>query len=220
MTNARDLFDTISTAVVTIAAVGMVGLYLHDRAGPAEAKSFDALQTVDDWEDAARKGIPIGNPAAPVVITAFMDFQCPYCRRLYFGLDTLLAEQPNDVRVVFQHYPLGTHKFAEPSAIAVECAHEQGRFREMYSAMFMKQDSLGVKSWASFARDAGVTDTSTFARCMAQPASDFSRIGGGRILGDRTGVRGTPTIWVNGNRIGRTDLPALREWIVHLKKTT
>jgi hypothetical protein len=72
---------------------------------------------------------------------------------------------------------------------------------------------LGLRAWTSFAVDAGVRDVQAFNDCSRLPVDAFPRIGAGLDLGRRTGVRGTPTVWVNGNRIGRSDAEALRAWI-------
>jgi protein-disulfide isomerase len=212
----RALIDTISTVVVAVAALCMLGFYVHDRSAPTQAGSFEPLQTIDSWREEARFGRFLGDTNAPVVITAFMDFQCPFCRRLSFVLDTLLTEQAGNVAVVLQHYPLSSHPFADAAAVAAECAHRQGKFKEMSRALFTNQDSLGVKAWNSYAVEANLPDSASFSRCIALPVDSFPSIRGGRLLGDRTGVTGTPTIWVNENRIGRTDLVALREWVLHL----
>jgi protein-disulfide isomerase len=218
MSTARGLVDVGSSVTMAFVAVVMLGMYVHDRRASTHAASFEPLQNIDNWRAETARGIPIGDPASPVVITAFMDLQCPFCRRLHFVLDTLRSEHPESVGVVYQHYPLANHPHAERAAVVAECGERQDRFREVVDARFVKQDSLGVKSWRSFGADANVPDQAAFARCVTLPADSFPRIAAGRILGDHTGVRGTPTVWVNGNRIGRSALVALREWVGELGK--
>jgi hypothetical protein len=62
----------------------------------------------------------LGKPDAPVTITAFMDFQCPFSIREYPKLKQVLAEYPNDVRLVFKHRPLSFHTKAPPAHAAAE----------------------------------------------------------------------------------------------------
>jgi protein-disulfide isomerase len=81
----------------------------------------------------------------------------------------------------------------------------------MHDLLFEKQDSLGLKSWGSFATEVGLKDTTAFARCIRLPVDSFPRIGAGLELGRRNGVRGTPTLWINGHRIdGGVSLEVLR----------
>jgi protein-disulfide isomerase len=108
-----------------------------------------------------------------------------------------MTERPGDFAYIFVHFPLSQHRFATPAGNAVECAKSFDRFHELVDAIFVKQDSLGLKSWTSFAVDAGVSDTATIAACANSPAVN-PVIDSGRAYGSRLGVKGTPTLVVNG----------------------
>jgi len=97
------------------------------------------------------------------------------------------------------HYPLGAHKFAMPAARAAECAREQGRFAEYITQVYAKQDSLGLKPWLDFAKETAIPDIIDFSECVAEKA-EVPNIAGGIALGKTIGVRGTPTIIINGWR--------------------
>lgn len=87
--------------------------------------------------------------------------------------------------------PLGVH-----AARAAECAAAQGRFEQFHDAVYAKQDSLGLKSFASFARDAGVPDSVAFGACNdgTAPVPVVQRdIAAAGALGGT----GTPTLLVN-----------------------
>ncbi len=76
-------------------------------------------------------GRPSKGPAnAKVTMVEFSDFQCPYCSRAVPAVEAILKAYPNDVRVVFMHFPLNFHEQAMPSAIASQCANLQGKFWE------------------------------------------------------------------------------------------
>lgn len=129
----------------------------------------------------------------------FSDLECPFCRRFHLALRSAQADLDVPVRSVFIHYPLPQHRFAIPAARGSECAREQGRFDEFIDAIFSKQDSLGLRSWVSYARDAAVSDTSAFGSCIAR--SDVPlRVEQGRTSGDELHVSGTPTVIINGWR--------------------
>jgi protein-disulfide isomerase len=180
-----------------VVAVTMLSIYLYDRA-QANPRTHP-VSAVKDWETHNEAGIPLGGSAdAPLVVTEFMDFTCPYCRRMAPVIDSLLSAYPEQVRIVFHHFPLRGHELAVPSAIAAECAREQGRFREMYRSLWANQDSMGSWDWARFAVDAGIPDLDTYESCVSGPESGFPRIAAGRRIGEETGVAGTPTVWLNG----------------------
>jgi len=67
-------------------------------------------------------------------------------------------------------------------------------------AVLKKQDSIGLRSWGEFAVEAGIPDTASISRCARNP-SPVLRIDSGLVLGERLGVNGTPTVFVNGWRM-------------------
>ena len=165
---------------------------------------------VADWQAHNKSGIWTGPLNAPVVITEFMDLQCPYCAQLVPRMDTIHAEFP-EAAVVFQHFPLANHPAALPGAIAVECGERQGRFPDMVKLLYPKRDSLGRKPWRGYAIAAGVLDAAAFDRCVKLPVDSFPRIAAGMAIGRRTNVRGTPTVWVNREVVRPVQLVQLRE---------
>lgn len=215
MTTARQVLDMTSTVIVAGAAIIVAFMYVRNTAIPGATTPANASILIDTWQADNALGIRIGAPSAPIVITEFMDFQCPFCRRLAPRVDSLLTEYPDHVAVIFQHYPLTGHSYALPAAIAAECADRQGRFHSMYKALFDKQDLLGKKSFPEYAVDAGVEDLHAFERCVMLPADSFPRIQHGLDIGARAGVRGTPTVWVNG-KTGRFNPAAIRSQIAEL----
>lgn len=202
----RSAWDVLSTIVVTTCAVILLSLYLHDRAqGGNSEKHFS------DWEDWSNSAIRMGAEKPPMVISAFMDFSCPYCRRIVPMLDSVRTEYGENVAIEFHHFPLANHKFAKPAAVAAECADQQGKFVEMYHGLYAKMDSLGVKPWTAFAEEAGLGDIRAFAECIQRPAETFSRIAAGDSLGRAIGVIGTPTLWVNGTKLTERSMVFVRE---------
>jgi protein-disulfide isomerase len=155
-------------------------------------------QRVDNWGELASAGHRMGPATAPVTIVEFSDFQCPFCAKAEPALDELRHRHPNRVSILYRHFPLnGIHDQARPAALAAECAGAQGRFEQYHMALFNAQSELGKKSWADFARGAGVTDLPEFQRCI-----DERRFAGvvdrDQSLGEKTGLHGTPTLIVNG----------------------
>src|SRR4051812_18360898 len=84
-----------------------------------------------------RGGEPmLGRADAPVTVVMFCDFQCPYCAEASPVVDQLFSSFPNDMRLVYRHWPVErVHADAGRAAEAAYCAQEQGRFWDMYRSM-------------------------------------------------------------------------------------
>lgn len=206
----REVVEVGSTIVITVVALVVGTAYLSDRGTSVSVHDFESQPRIADWEESNSAGVRLGASDVPFVLTEFVDFQCPFCSQLAPRLEGLLAEYPEDLAVVFQHFPLGMHQQATPAAIAVECAGRQGRFWEMYRVLFASQDNLGRGEWVAFAKEAGVADLTGFEQCADLPADSFPRIEYGRSLGERAGVNATPTVWLNG-RVVNPNLETVRE---------
>ena len=142
-------------------------------------------------------GAPVTGPAdAWVTVVEFADFQCPYCRNVQPALAEMLAAYPEDVRLVFRHFPLeAIHPRARPAARAAECAFAQDHFFEMAARVFTS--SLDDSTLAADAASAGVPDLDAWTACLTAAATD-ARIDGDLDIGRTAGVPATPTFFVNG----------------------
>lgn len=192
-------------ALLVVAALAMAVATLHrefdsDRQSKAaKASRVPTLMRTDEWERLRRAAMPIGDSTGAVTIVEFADFECPYCRAFDARLRALIAERPGLVSRRFVHFPLPMHRFAVPAARAAECAAQQEAFASMHDVLLDKQDSLGLKSWGSYARDAGVEDTAAVAKCSAS-TTPVPRVSAGTALGSTLGVRSTPTVVIKGWR--------------------
>jgi len=151
------------------------------------------------WEEALSVGIRVGEASAPITIVEFSDLECPACARFQGVIEEALQEYPEDVAFVFVHMPLQGHRFARQAAMVAECAEASGQFMPMISAIFRKQDSLGLKSWGSFAQEAGLSDSASISAC-AWDSRPVPRIEAGLALARKLDVTATPTVLVNGWR--------------------
>jgi protein-disulfide isomerase len=143
---------------------------------------------------------PIRGPSrAKVTIIEFSDFQCPFCGRVQPTLDEIRRRYPKDVRIVFRHMPLPSHDDAMRAAQAAVAAAGQGRFWEMHDAMFRNPDQLDQGSLAKTAGQVGL-DTARFGRELAT-AKHAGAVLKDVELGDKLGVTGTPTFFINGRPV-------------------
>jgi protein-disulfide isomerase len=151
---------------------------------------------MSDWRTFLQHGILVGEPTAPIQVVAFLDLECPACRGFHLETFRDVKTQFGDsISTVFIHWPLSNHRFARSGAEALECAAAQSKAVEFLDLAFEKQDSIGLKPWVAYARDAGIADTVTFSTCLQIPKP---RIDSGRAIAEREEFFGTPTVLVNG----------------------
>lgn len=169
------------------------GLVLLHRQGKKslEYLALDVVQSIDTADAPVR-----GNLDAPVSIVVFDDFQCPYCARLAPTLKKVLDNNPQNVRLVFKNFPLGMHKFARAAAVAAEAAGRQGKFWEMHDQLFANYNQLSEAKISALAKQIGL-DVERFGKDR-KDAGVLAAISRDQQQGSRLGVRGTPTVYVNG----------------------
>jgi protein-disulfide isomerase len=209
---SSDRLQNLMTGILVVCAVLVTATLLRrEFASPrAEAAERAPARSVSNWREYAAAGQRTGPVQAPVTIVEFSDFQCPYCRMAAARLDSLRQEYPDQVAIVYRHFPLPNHPHAVAAARASECAGEQGRFWQMHDHLYARQDSIGYIGWARFATSAGVSDSLAFQSCISRlgPLQALER---DTAAGNRLGVRATPTLLINGTQfVGAAPLDTLR----------
>jgi predicted DsbA family dithiol-disulfide isomerase len=140
-----------------------------------------------------------GGKDAPVTIVEFSDFQCPYCRSAEPVLKQVRAKYGDKVKLVYMDFPLGMHQHAMDAAVAGRCAAEQNKFWELHDAMFSDQTKLDAAGLKASAAKVGL-DMAKFNACLeAKPGANG--IKSDQAQGERLGVSGTPTFFVNGREL-------------------
>jgi len=167
--------------------------------------------------------LPVNNSAvkgaknAPVTITVFDDFQCPYCARLVPTLEQVLAAYPTQVRLVYKHFPLSMHKFANQAAIASIAARNQGKFWPMHDQLFANYNKLNDAKIRELAESVGL-DMARFDKDVANPALQ-QEVAVDMQLGAKAGVRGTPAAYINGVSLKDRSINGFKKMIdAELKK--
>jgi protein-disulfide isomerase len=196
-------FDRLLSNMVSIAVLVVAGVYVMGFLGPRQSQGTPPQTNqpvyVQDWQSYEKYGVRIGPANAALVVLELMDFECPFCRQLSLDVEDFRAEYPSEVAVLFLHYPLTRHKFAVSAAIAADCAAAQNAFEAFQHAVYSKQDSIGIKPWQDFAREAGLADVAKFMRCTADANKD--NISAGLHFGRAVGLTGTPTVLLNGYKL-------------------
>jgi protein-disulfide isomerase len=140
-----------------------------------------------------------GDDDAPVTLVEYGDYECPYCGMAYPVVKTLQREFGSRLRFVFRNFPLAeAHPHARHAAQAAEAAGAQGKFWEMHDMLFEHQSALEDEDFVGYARALGL-DAERVAREL-EAGTYAKRVRDDFRSGVRSGVNGTPTFFINGER--------------------
>jgi protein-disulfide isomerase/uncharacterized membrane protein len=150
--------------------------------------------------DANPRGGPEKGPEdAPVTIVEFSDLECVHCAAAHADVERLIADRPNDIRVVFRHYPLKMHAHARRAAEYAACAHRQGAFWKVAPLLFANQKQLAEEDLRRHAASAGL-DLPRLDACLSSGEAS-AIVDADTAEGKALGVDGTPTFFVNGHYV-------------------
>jgi len=196
-----DRTTNLATVGLLACAVTMTLLAARHEFQPAAptVQRHVPVSVQSDWRYYTQPGHVLGATNAPVTIVEFADFECPYCRRFETYAESLRA-LGKDFKVIYRHYPLHVHRFALLAARASECASAQDRFEPMHKLLYRNADSLGLAPWWWFASQAGVRDSSRFAKCLRNTAN-ATAVAADTAAAARLGATGTPTLLIGSTRI-------------------
>ncbi len=141
----------------------------------------------------------LGPDDAPVTIVEFSDFECPYCVQGAQAVKKVARAYGDKVRVVFKHYPLGFHFAAKGAAAASMAAHQQGKFWAYHDLLFAGQKNLTRPSLLAYARSLEL-DMDSFTQAL-DSVSLGNFVDEDIRQGNKIGVRGTPTFFINGQKL-------------------
>lgn len=162
--------------------------------------SLTRMVEFERWPIMLPAEAPAKGAAAPLVtIVEYSDFECPICGGFATILDEVVHSYPDDVRIVFQQFPLSMHPGAEPAARASIAAQAQGRFWAMHDRLFAARHVADSDALVELAGDLGL-DTTRFAADLAAPAT-AARVEAEQANGRKLGVRSTPNFFINGRRV-------------------
>jgi protein-disulfide isomerase len=159
-------------------------------AAPAQAARQErpSLDPAEARKIISVAGAPIrGKADAPITIVEYGDFQCPFCKKSRPTLKQILDTYPEQVRIIYKHFPLSFHREAMNAHRASLAAGEQGKFWEMHDMIFDSPAGLSP-DLAKFDADYGSD------RILAKITADQEE-------GKKALVRGTPAFFVNGKMI-------------------
>lgn len=173
-------------------------------------------------EGASASAVRVEHPDAPtlgpsdakVEVVVFSDFQCPFCRRGAQLVKSLEQKYGDKIRIVFMNQPLPFHDHARLAAAAALAAHDAGKFWKMHDWLFAHQDTLSRQTILEEAAKLGL-DRRRLESDLDSGVYE-ARIEADQEQAKRAGVKGTPTFFINGERVqGAQPLETLSAIIDH-----
>ena len=172
---------------------------------PFGAKPFDPVKKILEKE---ATGPARGPKDAPVMIVEFGDLQCPACKAAQPTIEGLVAAEPT-ARFVFQNFPLEMHNWAAKGAAYSDCVGRASNdaFWKFVAKTYETQTDITAENadekLTAIADGVGLKGAD-IAACAAKPETK-AHVDASIALGKSVDVTGTPTLFVNGRRIGTVD---------------
>ena len=141
----------------------------------------------------------------------FKDFECPPCAKSAPLIKEVVNAYPEQVKLVFKHFPLRMHKNAKAAALASMAAERQGKFWPFHDLLFANYNKLNPQKISQLAAEAGL-DVVRFEADRKDPRLQ-QKLAADQREGQQVGVRGTPTIFVNGRRLPQRSRAAFDQLI-------
>lgn len=192
--------SAVLIAVFGLVVAGLLTLGRSDRPATGDGGASGATPVVR--ADSHRLGEP-GDSG--VTLVEFLDLECESCLAAYPFVEQLRADYVGRVTFVARYFPMPGHANAENAAVAVEAAAQQGEFEAMYHRMYETQPQWGEQQeskadlFRGFAEELDL-DMAAYDAAVADPAT-FERVLRDRADGLALGVEGTPTFFLDGQRV-------------------
>jgi len=196
---ASGVFDILVIVLLVVAVSAWIrgGARGRSAAAPQRAElKVESRLGSDVWRQLWESVHVHGEATAPVRIVEFADFECPACRHFAREWEGVVEASGGAVAMGFAHFPLAQHRFATMAARVAECEARSGRFWSAHDSLFVHQHEFGLVAWDRIVGLEGA-DGAALRECM-DAGADMERIASHRLLGEQLGLRGTPTLIVNG----------------------
>lgn len=187
-------------AVIVVIALAFVGIAMF-TGNKEEKKNGSTAQATNHVQ---------GKGTSGVTLTEFGDYQCPYCQTYHATIKNVLATYGDQITFQFVNFPLTSlHQNAFAALRAAEAADKQGKFWEMHDALYESSDPNGRSGWV--ASSAPSTFFNQYAQQLGLNVEKFktdyaskavnSAINADLTKGNKLGVEGTPTFFLNGKKV-------------------
>jgi protein-disulfide isomerase len=199
---AKRIRTVLWALLAFIVVAGVIGYAVLTAAKPAPTAAAPAADAQLVRGDSHRVTTPATEKAQ---LVEFLDFECESCRAAVPLVEELKKEYGDRVTFVNRYFPLPGHRNSGTAALAVEAAAQQGKYQQMYTKMFDTQPEWGEKQDSqapllrTYAQELGLDMAKYDATVAAEATKDRIRkdIADGKALG----VTGTPTFFLNGEKL-------------------
>ena len=193
----------IAFSLLAIASFG--GAFVYQELAKPDAADTEHREAAVLRADSHRIG-PAGD--GKVTLVEFLDFECESCGAAFPFVEQLREKYEGRVTFVVRYFPIPSHRNAQNAAHAVESAARQGKFEPMYKRMFETQAEWGEQQvsqaplFRSYAEDLGL-DMHRYDQDV-KSSSVAKRVQKDFDDGKGVGVSGTPTFFLNGEKLEAT----------------
>lgn len=188
-----------ATMIAALCALVMTGVVVRREFWGSRSQQRESIRPVTParWQQATTGGHRLGPADAAVVVVEFGDCECPACASFARTIRRIRQAFPEDVALVYRHYPLDYHPRARPLAVAAVCADKMGRFETFYDTVYASQREAVTWSMAELSRRSGIADTVAFEACT-KDALTSQIVENDLTLAKEVEAQGTPTILARG----------------------
>ncbi|MCU1516536.1 MAG: disulfide bond formation protein DsbA [Pseudarthrobacter sp.] len=190
----------ILLAIIVGAGIIWYAVFTATKPAPVEPQAAPVAEVVR--EDSHRVTSPTTEKAQ---LVEFLDFECEACRAAEPMVAELKKEFGDQITFIHRYFPIPSHRNSGRAALAVEAAAQQGKYEQMYTKMFETQPQWGEKQdfqdalFRTFAQELGLDMEKYDAAIASEETKERIRtdIADGKALG----VSGTPTFFLNGEKL-------------------
>jgi len=151
-----------------------------------------------------------GQGKAGVTLVEYGDYECPFCQQYYPTVKQVVSDLGQDIHFQFRNFPLvSIHRNAFAAARAAEAADQQGKFWQMHDALYENNDPNGASGWVAsndpstffnqFAQQIGLNVTQFKQDFASSKVNDL--VNADMAEGNRLGITGTPTFYLDGKQV-------------------
>jgi protein-disulfide isomerase len=187
--------------VLAILILGLGGLFVFTRNKANAPGSNSTASASNHVRDTSASGVDL---------LVYGDFQCPVCKPFYYVEKQVLDKYPGQIRLTFRNFPLDSiHPNARAAARAAEAAGLQDMFFEMHDILYENQDewsslSSPQQAFEGYASNLGLDITKFKTDLVSEAVNDT--INADKKDGEDRGVEGTPTYFLNGEKLSNSDI--------------
>lgn len=199
----------IALLVIVIILLGLNSYQTNKSIGEVDKPALIANGIVNAADNA------IGDRSSKVALVEYADFQCPACKAWEPTVKEVIKESGSNFVFVYRYFPLAQiHQNALGAAKAAEAASRQGKFWEMHDQLYANQEAWGSALNASeyfskYATSIGLDMAKYNADIASKEVED--RILSDMKEGNKAGVQGTPSFYLNGSKLTLNSTDALKK---------